>query len=1073
MPARSAASARRWVRLVWNPEAGVTLVQGDSTGILGIPARRLIDASEPLLILPQEIIGALSGGVPEIPVFIHSATFTGTICPSGGSADITLFGDDEQQGVSGVKLDELGAGVVSTDRNGVITLWNKAMSSIFRVPERHAVGKRLQDVLISPLLYSWENVIQLVLDGRQVTVECRPEGQRRVESTFASGGAGVVGTCFDTTESFQAERRLKTSRRMNQAYFHSVSTGLVLFDKDYRILVANRAFGRIFGLLENLLGIHLHEILPRESFVVLEEQIQPVFIEMTEMESSPRVVRFILPDGTEKVITQTTSSIAEDSGEVFYAVGMFEDNTRSVMMEEELKRCRDRIRQIGSLSRISTGAKLQNLDNAARLILECFSARAVAIYLFEPMTASELAGKSGDWPDTAPETFSDLRLSSLQIESMQGCQLSGDETGILSSWFKSCLVFPIEIERRARGYIIAADAGGAVGDEVFGLATIASRLLALSVTVHAGEMEKEQLHILLDRQRRLAGTILATLDVPAALFQVDWSVIQWNRAMEDLTGIPAEVALNRAEMGANLLFDALGGISTAQRLARKGLTEFPEAWEVTSLDGTVTRCAWRLSGAESAERGNIEPVMILVGTLVGDRYSMKAAREAADMYQAIGRATSGLLSATTRSAVAETAAGAFLAISGAARVELKLRGIEPVSRASIEVSKEAIHKSDWKLVLETDTLVIGECLFAGGRNTPLLGEFSSNVARTYTALEKNAIGQRFAVLADRTAGKFLITDSGGRVLLSTWLEATEGSVTGMSLHDIFESSDKHQLIASIQGVLRAGRLDLELTPRGGSPFRAAAVAINGHDGEPLLFWWPISSPAYVDRIECGELARKTATQLNDFLSELSASIARGFGRIRDTLNPDNPVAATLNTARYAFDSIGRTFLYQRLLRSAWSHLPEKLSPEILLDAVTNRFLTDAIQPPDFTIIGEMREVAGDFDLLTEIIAHTSRIFCPGAAPRISAEVQPVSAIPHLGKHGHFSGHFLKLQIRTSEGHTLHGVSERLQDGVFDLESGLDPSAELSLLSLALKLAGGHMLPGDTSGSLIILLPCWS
>lgn len=1060
-----------WVRLLWNPTSGIELVSGDSAGILGIRARRLIDAQDPLVLLPPEVSGILSGGVPETPVQVNASTFSGTVSPSEGMADLILFENRDIREAGGIILDELGAGVIGTDGAGVITQWNRAMSTIFRIPERHAVGRRLQDVLVQPILYSWDNVIQMVLDGRQVRVECRPEGQRRVESTFAPGGPGVVGTCFDTTESFQAERRLRTSRRMNQAYFHAVSTGLVLFDRDYRILVANRAFGRMFGLVENLLGIHLHEILPRESFAVLEDQTLPVFDDQEKREGSPRVVRFVLPDGTSKIISQSVSSIVEDSGEIHYAVGIFEDSTRAVLTEEELRACRERVGMLSTLSEVLVDGQRSNLNRAAEVLRETFSARAVAIYLFDPLIERELSARAGDWPDSIPETFSDLRIASFPLDSMQGCQLSGEEMGILGSTFSSCLVYPLEIERKICGYLIAADADDAARNEMYSLAGLATYILALFINVDTSESEKEQMSLLLDRQSRMADAIISTLDVPAALFRADWSVIFWNRAMEQLTGIPREAAVNRGELAANLLFDAIGGISTAQRLARKGLTEFPETWDVTDIEGEVTTCSWRLSGTESAERGSVEPVMILAGTEVGDIYSMQAAREAADMYKALSHGTTGILSATNRSSVMETVASTFLQTSGASRIDLDMRGCERISRSAHDQPGETVQLAKWKLTLETDTIEIGECVFQGGRCTPAMREFASNAARTYAMMERNAIGQRFAKLADRATGRFLITDSSGRILLSTWMEATQGAISGMNLSDVFKDPAGNLLENMIESGLKSGRLDMMLTMHSGDELRVASVAINGHHGVPLMFWWPITSETYVTRMLCGDTAKQTGIGLSDLLDQLSTSIARGFVRIRETLNPDHPVSATLSTAGYAFDTIGRAIFYQRLLRRAWSHVPVRIPSDGFLDAVSSGILEEGIQPPDLTVSGTLPDVSGDFDLLTDIILGICRIFAPTRAPRIS--VSEVTATDIRGGDGIEKGNdsYLCLELRGSEGATLPGISTILSEETIDISGGLNPAIELSILALSIRLAGGAVRAGEDPNIISILLPC--
>lgn len=294
--------SRGWVRISWVPDSGVLLVSGDCEGLLGVSARKLINSTEPLTLLPTELATILAGGLPDIPVHLSTSSLTGSVTTVKDQVEIVIFSIPGFQSRSNIMLDELGAGIMGTDRTGNITLWNKAMSSIFRIPQKHVIGKNIQDVLVSPVLYSWENVVKMVLDGKQLKVVCRPDAQRRIECTFSPGSSGMVGTCFDTTESFQAENRLRTSRKMNQAYFHSVSTGLVLFDRDYRILVANRAFGRMFGLVENLLGIHLHEILPSESYEIIEDMARPFFSSHPQEKEDARTAQFTLPDRTRRII---------------------------------------------------------------------------------------------------------------------------------------------------------------------------------------------------------------------------------------------------------------------------------------------------------------------------------------------------------------------------------------------------------------------------------------------------------------------------------------------------------------------------------------------------------------------------------------------------------------------------------------------------------------------------------------------------------------------------------------------------------------------------------------------------
>ncbi len=1064
-----------WVRIAWIPDSGIVLVSGDSAGILGVSARRLINSPDPLTLLPAELAGILSSGLPETPVQISISSFTGTVCTENDRAEILLFDTPDLQDGDNIMLDELGAGVVVTDRTGNIVLWNKAMTSIFRIPKQHVMGKQLQDVLTAPVLYSWDNVIQMVLDGKQIRVECHLDGQRRVDSTFSPGGAGVIGTCFETTESFQAENRLRTSRKMNQAYFHSVSTGLVLFDKDYRILVANRAFGRMFGLVENLLGIHLNEILPRESFAIVEDQTRTLFNGHGNKENEmARIVRFVLPDETRRVISQNIKPIVEESGAVFYGVGIFEDVSEKSILFDKYNIYQSKIKEINTLASIFFSDKSDNLDRITEVLRECFSAKAVAVYISDALGNIELAGKTAEWPEDAPESFSDLRLASIMIESHSKYQLSGDEIGVLDSWFGNCLIFPIESDEKNYGYVIAADINNAAGSEVFSLAETSTQMLELLLSSVDKTTEIEHLDLLLNRQSKLAGSIITALDIPVAVFRVDWSVILWNDPMEALTGVSFDLATSRTELAAGVLFDDIGGIATVQRFTRNGASECPESWEVTNQDGTTTRCAWRLSRTESVEGGRLEPVVIVSGIKSDDIYSIQAAKKATDMYTALSRGTSALLSASDRTKVVEAAATAFLEISGASRITLSIRGINPITRTSYDPKADDIVPHRWKLAIETDTDSIGECLFQGGKEYSALNDFARNVARTCVELEKTAIGRRFTFLAEKAAGKFLITNGSGRILLSTWIQVTDGIISNRSVYDVFSGSDWVYLDSMMLGILKIGRLNMLLKTEKGEELQVAAVALNGLDAEPIIIWWPVFEPSYLSQLEYLDKSESAAYALLDVLDDLSTSIGRGFIRIKEVLNPGHPVAAVLNTARYAFEGLTKDYLYLRLLQTVWNYVPEQIDPELFLDRIKSAFLENGLLPPNISISGELYDICGNIDLLRKVISQLCYVVCPSSNPVLNVSLVNRREIREPVDFNKGTEQFIRINLRSSDGRVLSGISDDFSDisTPFDFSSGLTPASEVFLLSMILRLSGGVLKPDDDFASLTILLPCW-
>ncbi len=1072
---KSSQPSGGWVRIAWIPDSGIVLVSGDSAGILGVSARRLINSPDSLTLLPAELAGILSSGLPEAPVQISTSSFTGTVCTENGRAEILLFDTPDIQDGGDIMLDELGAGVVVTDRTGNIVLWNKAMTSIFRIPKQHVMGKQIQDVLTSPVLYSWDNIIQMVLDGKQIRVECHLDGQRRVDSTFSPGGPGVIGTCFETTESFQAENRLKTSRKMNQAYFHSVSTGLVLFDKDYRILVANRAFGRMFGLVENLLGIHLNEILPRESYAIVEDQTRTLFDGHGNKENEmARIVRFVLPDETRRVISQNIKPIAEESGAVFYAVGIFEDVSEKSILFDRYNAYQDKIKEINTLASIFFSDRSDNLDRMTEVLRDCFTAKAVAVYLSDALGNIELAGKTAEWPEDAPESFSDLRLASFLIESHSKCQLNGDEIGILNSWFGNCIIFPIESDEKNYGYVIAADIDNAAGSEVFSLAEISIQMLELLLSSLDKSTEIGHLDLLINRQSKLAGSIITALDIPVAVFRIDWSVILWNDPMEALTGVSFNLATSRTELAASVLFEDIGGIAAVHRIARNGISDYPESWVVTNQDGIKTRCAWRLSRTESVEGGKLEPVVIVSGIKSDDIYSIQAAKKATDMYTALSRGTSALLSASDRTKVVEAAATAFLEISGASRVTLNIRGMNPITRTSYDSKSDDIMPHRWKMAIETDTDSIGECLFQGGKEYSALNDFARNVARTCCELEKSAIGRRFAFLAEKAAGQFLITNRSGRILISTWIQITDGIISNRSVYDVFSGSDWVYLDSLMLGILKTGRMNMLLKTEEGEELQVAAVALNGLDAEPIIIWWPVVDPSYLSQLGYLDISKSAAYAILDVLDDLSTSIGRGFIRIKEVLNPGHPVAAVLNTARYAFEGLTKDYLYLRLLQTVWNYLPEQIDPELFLDRIKSDFLENGLLPPNISISGELYDICGNIDLFKKVTSQLCYVVCPGSNPVFNVSLVNRKEIMEPVDLNKGTEQFVRINLRSSDGRILSGISDYFSDISipFDFSSGLSPASEVFLLSLILRLSGGALRPDDDFSSITILLPCW-
>jgi PAS domain-containing protein len=763
----------------------------------------------------------------------------------------------------------------------------------------------------------------------------------------------------------------------------------------------------------------------------------------------------------------------EDSGEVFYAVGIFEDISEITTMSENYRNVLEAVKKVSQLADDLNSGKTFSSAEIAERLRDCISAEAVAIYLSDLLSDSRLKGCTSSWPDDLPEVFSELRLAPVLMESDTGYRIAGDDIGILNSWFNNCLVFPLESERKTFGYIVMANTKNNSALDNFHLAEISARIVMAYFNASEYETEIEHLDLLISRQSKLASTVIDSLDVPVAIFRIDWSVILWNRPMEELTDVSFDLASSRSELAANILFHGVGGISGAQKLIKNGSSEFPESWEVENQNGETTRCTWRLLRTESVEGRNLEPVIIVAGVKSDDIYSINSAKKAAETYSALSRGTSALLSASDRTRIEEAATAALLEISGASRVTLKIRGINPVTRTSYDQKTDEEALRPWTLPLETDTETIGECLFQGGKEYSVMKDFTGNVARTCVELEKAAIGRRFAFIADRAAGKFLISNSSGRILLSTWMDMTDGVVSNRTVYDMFSGTEWSYLDASISGILKKGRLNMRLKTASGNSVQMAAVSLDGHEGEALIIWWPVSDPSYKMHLGHLDLAEASGFALRDMLDSLLDSISKGFMRIKEVLNPDHPVAAVLNTAKYAFEGMNKGYLYLRMIQIALNTLPERVDTELYLDRVMSSFAEAGMLSPDISISGGLYDISGNIDLMQHVTLQLCSIVCPENTPAFSVSVIKRKNLKNRESLSTRVEQYVKLNICKADGSSLKNIPEEFCDLTtpVDFSGGISPASEISLLCLILRLAGGALLRDEDIYSLYMLFPC--
>ncbi len=1047
-----------WARLLFRPLEGFVFAAGDCQGLLGVEGRVLLDSSEPLPLLPEFMRDLLLNGDPDKPALLRGESVCGTARPTDEGLEILLFRSEGWKSAGSTLVEDLAAGVAGVDIKGVVRIWNRTMENIFHIPRDYATGKRLEDLLRPPLLYSWDSVISRTLQGRQMKVECRPGQDRRVEARFSQTSSGAVGTFLDTTESYLTEKRLRTNRKMNQAYFQSIGSGLVLFGSDYRILVSNKAFGNMFGASESLLGMPLYEVLPEDSFRRIEEVSKDIFEGRESVESDLGVVEYTRPDGTAFVITQSVKPLVSEEGRVTYCVGILEDITASVRAERNLRRCMERMEAGG---RLVAASRLQSVGEVAEAyadaLMGAMDAKAAALYLYDPYSKTNLAGRAGDWSDDPPEDFADLGLPSSVWTSDEGMLLQADEIGDCCSELVSCLVVPVGEGSSTSGFLLAAFAEESVGRELFEMGRLAARLIYLRLQTLRERSERERLEYLVDRHGSFVVSMAEELSIPFALFGGDMKVLAWNGPMAEATGLSMERATANPQNAVDTLFEPAGGLGEVRKRMGGGTeAEVPMIWSLGG-DGDESRFAWNVALLESPVGVNVEQVMVVSGVPVKDSSLLERANRACDAYRKMERGILRIFTAVDDQVVADTLSETLVEVTGAARarVELVVGSVSERVRSGEVEDEEKVSELDilWK------KRRLGRCVVEGGSVSSQARELISASATALASISYRRLGRMLSHRGD-ASGHFF-TDRGGR-LLSYLRESSK------SISDALEEVPEESLKELGELAVRTGRGIYR--PENGEGERllvASRLSCRGAS-EHVLHWEWVDCEDNGGPAFSGGCTDAVRARLMELLETLSASLQSNLNAIARVLEKDDPVKSAVSSSIYEFGGIGRVIFYMSLFQSV-ELLPRKpMSLDRLADDLVQRAVRKGNRPPDISMGEGLPRAMGQYETVLDLMERLMMMSHARGVLSIQFDSHDASSEPA----GSFSdlGGRNRLMITLGFGSDTPEPSG-FSDLLLETDSGfLSRATELGMMRIAVRLSGGELLVLTDRGLVRLLLP---
>jgi PAS domain S-box-containing protein len=246
-------------------------------------------------------------------------------------------------------------GIVSTDGQGQIMLWNPAAEAMFGFTQNEAVGSRLTDLVgFDGSLMRWfdeEESIPLGTKALAATLRRRDGSPLYSDVSVAVAeveeGRIVTFVIRDITERTLMEEALAEERDFVSAVLDTAGAFVIVLDREGRITRFNRA-------CQEITGYSATEVLGREfwEFLIPPEEMAGVKATWERLKAGDFPNRYenhwVAKDGSRRLIAWSNTVLTGGKGEVEYIIGTGIDITAQRQAEQFLQESEDRFRAIAS-----------------------------------------------------------------------------------------------------------------------------------------------------------------------------------------------------------------------------------------------------------------------------------------------------------------------------------------------------------------------------------------------------------------------------------------------------------------------------------------------------------------------------------------------------------------------------------------------------------------------------------------------------------------------------------------------------------------------------------------------------
>ncbi len=248
-------------------------------------------------------------------------------------------------------LDAIPNGIYYKDRQGKYLGCNMAMEKLLGLQRSEIVGKTVSEVYTPAEAKVYREADEDLYVGGETQVYentlTSQDGTRHncmfhkaVYRNAKGEISGLVGSVLDITDRMKAEQALQESERYNRMLFEQFPVGMIVHQRDTKLLDVNSAFASILGMTaEETIGRCLLDFAPPEE---LKQTQRLMEVGLSQGQYGPIEIHLVNRDGGQ--VPVHLSGMAFSRGEEYVMLSSVEDVSARLRANEALRQSEERFR---------------------------------------------------------------------------------------------------------------------------------------------------------------------------------------------------------------------------------------------------------------------------------------------------------------------------------------------------------------------------------------------------------------------------------------------------------------------------------------------------------------------------------------------------------------------------------------------------------------------------------------------------------------------------------------------------------------------------------------------------------